>query len=82
MYDFRTSRSKRRFRVKATIRQRLAASKRQIDSRLDKTKLANCSKPMFSASNIHYEMAERDRGLEKERRRERSVENLQLRKES
>jgi hypothetical protein len=54
---------KRRFRVKTTIRQRLAARKRQIERRLDKTKLGDCAKPMFSASNIHYEIADRARGL-------------------
>jgi hypothetical protein len=31
--------------------------------RLDKTDLRGCSKPMMTASNIHYEIAERTRGL-------------------
>jgi hypothetical protein len=49
--------------VKTTIRQCLAARKRQIERRLDKTELGDCAKPMFTASNIHYEIAERTRGL-------------------
>lgn len=51
------------FRVKAIIRQRLARSKRRIEQRLDKTKLAGCSEPIMTASNIHYEIAERTRGI-------------------
>jgi len=49
--------------VKATIRDRLAARKRQIERRLDKTDLGDCAKPMFAASNIQYEIADRARGL-------------------
>jgi hypothetical protein len=49
--------------VKATIRERLAARKRQIERRLDKTELGDCAKPMFTASNIHYEIAERTQGM-------------------
>jgi hypothetical protein len=49
--------------VKTTIRQRLAARKRQIESRLDKTKLGDCSQPVFRASNIHYEIADRVHGI-------------------
>jgi hypothetical protein len=49
--------------VKPTIRQRLAARKRQIQRRLDKTKRGDCSQPVFSASNIRYEIAERAKGL-------------------
>jgi len=49
--------------VKATLRQRLAARKRQIERRLDKTRLGDCDKPVFSASNIRYEIADRVRGL-------------------
>jgi len=41
----------------------LAARKRQIERRLDKTELGDCAEPMFTASNIHYEIAERARGL-------------------
>jgi hypothetical protein len=49
--------------VKPTIRERLAARKRQIERRLDKTELGDCTKPMFTASNIQYEIAERTHGL-------------------
>lgn len=49
--------------MKTTIREQLAARKRQIEDRLDKTKLGDCTKPMFSASNIHYEIAERVHGI-------------------
>jgi hypothetical protein len=49
--------------VKATLRQRLAARKRQIQRRLDKAELGNCARPVFTASNIRYEMADRVRGL-------------------
>jgi hypothetical protein len=49
--------------VQGTLREQLAARKRQIERRLDKTQLGDCSQPMFSASNIHYEIAERTRGL-------------------
>jgi len=49
--------------VKTTIRERLAARKRQIERRLDKTELGDCAKPMFTACNIQYEIAERTHGL-------------------
>lgn len=49
--------------MKTTIRQRLAARNRQIERRLDKTQLGDCAKPMFSASNLHYEIADRVRGM-------------------
>ncbi len=45
------------------ISRQWAHRKHRIERRLDKTKLGDCSKPMFAASNIHYEMAERSRGL-------------------
>lgn len=37
--------------------------KRRIQRRLDKTSDTNTSKPQFSASNIHYEVSERDGGM-------------------
>jgi hypothetical protein len=49
--------------VKATLRRRLAARKRQIQRRLDKTELGDCARPVFTASNIRYEIADRVRGL-------------------
>jgi hypothetical protein len=41
----------------------LANSKRRIERRLDKTNLVGCDKPMFTASNIHYEISDRRRGI-------------------
>ena len=49
--------------MKPIIRQRLINSKRRIQRRLDKKDLRGCSKPMMTASNIHYEIAERSRGI-------------------
>jgi hypothetical protein len=49
--------------VKAIIRQKLTDSKRRIQARLDKTDLRGCSAPMLTASNIHYEIAERCHGI-------------------
>jgi hypothetical protein len=37
----------------------LARRKRQIQRRLDRTNLGDCSQPAFAASNIHYEISER-----------------------
>jgi hypothetical protein len=51
------------FRVNAKIRAQLAKSKRRIERRLDKTDLRGAERPMFTASNIHYEIADRTRGL-------------------
>ena len=51
------------FRVNAKVRQRLADRKRRIRRRLEKTNLQGCSEPMFTASNIHYELGERSRGI-------------------
>jgi hypothetical protein len=49
--------------VNPKIRQQLNNRKRRIERRLDKTKLGGCSQPMFTASNIHYEIADRTRGI-------------------
>jgi hypothetical protein len=49
--------------VKTTIPRKLANSKRRIERRLDKSDLRGCSEPMMTASNIHYEIAERSRGI-------------------
>jgi hypothetical protein len=49
--------------VNAKIRQQLACRKRRILRRLDKSKLPRSDRPMFTASNIHYEIGERQRGL-------------------
>jgi len=49
--------------VKPTIARKLNNSKRRLARRLDKTKLGDCSKPMFTACNIHYEISDRSRGI-------------------
>lgn len=45
------------------LRRKLAHRKRRIEKRLDKTDLSGSARPMFTASNIHYEIAERSRGI-------------------
>ena len=47
--------------MNTSIRRKLADSKRRIQRRLDKADLGDCSKPMMTAGNIHYEIAERSR---------------------
>jgi len=49
--------------VKASIRRKLAHSKRRIERRLDKKDLRGCSQPIMTASNMHYEIAGRTRGI-------------------
>ncbi len=49
--------------MNAKIRQKLANRKRRIDRRLDKTQVGPCDRPQFTARNIHYELADRTRGL-------------------
>ena len=49
--------------MNATIHGKLTNSKRRIERRLDKTDLGDCGRPMFTASNIHYEIGERTRGV-------------------
>jgi hypothetical protein len=49
--------------VNAKIRQQLARRKSRIERRLDKKRLGNPDQPMFTAANIHYEIADRTRGL-------------------
>ena len=41
------------------IQKQLNRRKRRIERRLDKTDNRGCEEPMFTASNIHYEIAER-----------------------
>ncbi len=53
----------RGFRGNARIRQKLARRKRRIQKRLDKSDLRGCSKPMFTARNIQYQLSERGRGI-------------------
>ena len=49
--------------MNARIRRKLARRKKRIQKRLDKKNLRGCSKPMFTASNIQYELGERGRGI-------------------
>jgi hypothetical protein len=49
--------------VSATLHQKLAASKRRIQRRLDKSVFPDCGQPIIAASNIHYEIASRTRGI-------------------
>ena len=45
------------------IRKKLAQSKRRIKRRLDKNDNSGCRQPMFTAANIHYEIADRTRAI-------------------
>jgi Transposase DDE domain group 1 len=49
--------------VSAKIQAQLDDRKRRIEERLDKHNLDGLEQPMFTASNIHYEIADRTRGL-------------------
>jgi hypothetical protein len=49
--------------VKSKIAKQLANRQRRIRRRLDKTNCHGAARPMFTASNIHYDIAERQRGL-------------------
>jgi hypothetical protein len=49
--------------VNATINRQLDRRKRRIERRLDPANLDGCSRPMFTASNIHFEIADRCRGI-------------------
>jgi hypothetical protein len=49
--------------VNAKVKRKLARCKRRIQRRLDKTDNRGCEQPMFTASNIHYEIADRTRGI-------------------
>ena len=49
--------------MKTKIRQQLNRSKRRIERRLDKRNVQGCERPMFTASNIQYEISGRDRGI-------------------
>jgi hypothetical protein len=49
--------------VNDRIRNRLAQSKRRIEQRLDKNDNSGRERPMLTASNIDYEIADRTRGI-------------------
>jgi hypothetical protein len=49
--------------VNAKIHQQLANRKSRIERRLDKKRLGNTSRPAFTATNLHYEIADRTHGI-------------------
>jgi len=49
--------------VNAKIRKKLDKNKRRIERRLDKNDNTGCKQPMITASNIHYEIADRTRAI-------------------
>ena len=49
--------------MNATLRQRLVRCKERIERRLDKRDNRGCHRPALTASNIHYELAERTRAI-------------------
>ena len=49
--------------MNAKIRRQLAARKKRLDRRIDKSNLDGCEQPMLRPGNIHYELAERTQGL-------------------
>jgi len=49
--------------VNPIIRRKLERRKRRLQRRLDKADLRGCARPMFTAGNIHYEIADRAQGI-------------------
>jgi len=49
--------------VKDKIGRQLAWRKRRILERLDKSKIGDCARPVHTASNIRYEISDRNRGI-------------------
>ena len=49
--------------MNAKIRNKLAQGKRRIERRLDKNDISGCERPMITASNIDYEIADRTRAV-------------------
>jgi Transposase DDE domain group 1 len=49
--------------VNAKIHQQLASRKSRIERRLDKKRLGNTDRPVFTAANIHYEISDRIHGV-------------------
>jgi hypothetical protein len=49
------------FRVSPKIRQQIEQRKREVARRLDKNDNRGCDRPIMTASNIHYEIADRTR---------------------
>jgi DDE family transposase len=61
--DDRFTPRRKGFQVSPTIRRQLADRKRRIERRLDKHDLRGLERPMFTAANIHYEIADRSLGI-------------------
>ena len=61
--EFQIIQRKESFRVKKKVAKKLAQSKRKIRKRLNKRSHADKSGPMLKPANIHYEIAERNRGV-------------------
>jgi len=51
------------FRVNIILRRWLNNYKRRLGQRLDKADVRGCSQPMFTASNIHYDVSQRLYGI-------------------
>jgi hypothetical protein len=51
------------FRVKRNIFQKLTKCKKKIDKSVKKRNWENQARPMLSASNIHYDMDGRNKGI-------------------
>jgi len=51
------------FRVKKSIRRKLASGKRKIERRLEEALKQDGESPVFTASNIHYELSGRNRAI-------------------
>src|SRR2546423_1309211 len=51
------------FQVKSMINRQLQRRKRRLERRLDKKDLRGCSRPMLTARNIQYELADRVHGI-------------------
>ena len=49
--------------MNSIIGRKLLNGKRRIERRLDKNDIRGFEKPMFTARNIHYEIANRTRGM-------------------
>jgi hypothetical protein len=57
------ARSTEGFRVNPKIRKQIEQRKRRIRRRLDKNDNRGCDRPMMTAANIHYEIADRTRAI-------------------
>src|SRR5476649_126897 len=63
LYRATITTSRKGFRVNAKIHQQLANRKSRIERRLDKKRLGNTARPVFTTANIHYEIADRVHGV-------------------